>query len=162
MATCREIFTFSWPLRGRGGGGQPKRSAWPLFPSFFFDPFPKKIKHMKSMIMKIKTFLICGKKLISCVFSCQCARCSDPTELGTHMWDLTTLSSVQCSLWMLWQNLIKVVNPMPRGAMSRADLPLPSPLPHINLAVPVLFSSTFFTAGSAQRFSNYTFSQLFS
>ena len=40
MATCREIFTFSWPLRGRGGGGQPKRSAWPLFPSFCFDAFP--------------------------------------------------------------------------------------------------------------------------
>ena len=41
MTTCREIFTFSWPLRGRGGGGQPKRSAWPLFSSFFFDAFPK-------------------------------------------------------------------------------------------------------------------------
>ena len=38
MATCREIFTFSWPLQGRGGG-QPKRSAWPLFHSFFY-PFP--------------------------------------------------------------------------------------------------------------------------
>ena len=35
MTTCREIFTFTWPLWGREGGGQPKRSAWPLFPSFF-------------------------------------------------------------------------------------------------------------------------------
>ena len=43
MATCREIFTFSWPLRGRGGGGQPKRSAWLLFHSFFFlNPSLKK------------------------------------------------------------------------------------------------------------------------
>ena len=40
MATCREIFTFSWPLLGRGGGGQPKRSAWPLFPSFFLWTLP--------------------------------------------------------------------------------------------------------------------------
>ena len=29
MATCREIFTFTWPLRGRGG------STWPLFHIFF-------------------------------------------------------------------------------------------------------------------------------
>ena len=35
MTTYQEIFTFSWPLRGRGGGGQPKRSAWPLFSRFF-------------------------------------------------------------------------------------------------------------------------------
>ena len=34
MTTCREFFTFSWPLRGRGG--RPKRSAWPLFHSFFW------------------------------------------------------------------------------------------------------------------------------
>ena len=41
MTTCRKIFTFSWPLRGRGrGGGRPKRSAWPLYRSFFFDYFP--------------------------------------------------------------------------------------------------------------------------
>ena len=40
MTTCREIFTFSWPLRGRGRGGQPKRSAWPLFSRFFFVDFP--------------------------------------------------------------------------------------------------------------------------
>ena len=43
MTTCREFFTFSWPLRGREGGGQPKRSggqAWPLFTSFFFAAFP--------------------------------------------------------------------------------------------------------------------------
>ena len=33
MTTCREFFTFSWPLRGEGG--QPKRSAWPLFSQFF-------------------------------------------------------------------------------------------------------------------------------
>ena len=32
-----KFFTFSWPLRGRG---QPKRSAWPLFHSFFFWPLP--------------------------------------------------------------------------------------------------------------------------
>ena len=36
MTTCREFFTFSWPLRGRGGRGRPKRSAWPLFSRFFF------------------------------------------------------------------------------------------------------------------------------
>ena len=35
MTTCREFFTFSWPLRGRVGG-RPKRSAWPLFSRFFF------------------------------------------------------------------------------------------------------------------------------
>ena len=40
MTTCREFFTFSWPLRGRGRGGRPKRSAWPLFSRFFFDYFP--------------------------------------------------------------------------------------------------------------------------
>ena len=34
MTTCRELFTFSWPLRGRWGG-RPKRSAWPLFSRFF-------------------------------------------------------------------------------------------------------------------------------
>ena len=39
MTTCREIFTFSWPLRGREeGGGQPERSAWPLSSSFFLTP----------------------------------------------------------------------------------------------------------------------------
>ena len=27
-------------IRGRGGGGQPKRSAWPLFHSFFFWTLP--------------------------------------------------------------------------------------------------------------------------
>ena len=35
MTTCRKIFTFSWPLRGRGGedpSGQPDR----FFPAFFF------------------------------------------------------------------------------------------------------------------------------
>ena len=32
-----KFFTFSWPLRGRGG--QPKRSAWPLLHSFFL-PLP--------------------------------------------------------------------------------------------------------------------------
>ena len=30
------------PDRFGGGGGQPKRSAWPLFPSFFVEYFPKK------------------------------------------------------------------------------------------------------------------------
>ena len=40
MTTCREFFTFSWPLRGRGRGGRPKRSAWPLFSRFFFTPSP--------------------------------------------------------------------------------------------------------------------------
>ena len=34
MTTCRKNFTFSWPLRGRGGG-RPKRSAWPLLSRFF-------------------------------------------------------------------------------------------------------------------------------
>ena len=40
MTTYQEFFTFSWPLRGRGGGGQPKRSAWPLFSRFFFWLLP--------------------------------------------------------------------------------------------------------------------------
>ena len=44
MATCREIFTFTWPLRGRGG--QPKRSAWPLFHSFFWRLPLEKIARM--------------------------------------------------------------------------------------------------------------------
>ena len=83
------------------------------------------------MIMKIK---FCGnfQKLISCVFSCQCARCSDPTELGTHMWDLTTLSSVQCSLWMLWQNLFdqgRQSDAKRRNVQGWPALPFPSP-PH--------------------------------
>ena len=43
MTTCREFSTFSWPLRGRGRGGQPKRSAWPLFRSFFFAAFPNRL-----------------------------------------------------------------------------------------------------------------------
>ena len=40
MTTCRKIFTFSWPLRGRGRGGRPKRSAWPLHRRFFFWILP--------------------------------------------------------------------------------------------------------------------------
>ena len=43
MTTCREFFTFSWPLRGRGRGGgrgRPKRLAWPLLSRFFFYAFP--------------------------------------------------------------------------------------------------------------------------
>ena len=35
MSTYFEKITTPWPLRGRGRGGQPKRSAWPLFHSFF-------------------------------------------------------------------------------------------------------------------------------
>ena len=43
MTTCREFFTFSWPLRGRGRGGRPKRSAWPLYRRFFFWILPLQI-----------------------------------------------------------------------------------------------------------------------
>ena len=63
MTTCREIFTFSWPLRGRGGRGQPKRSAWPLFSRFFFDDSPKYFlefpKHFSvwSIFFRIWSFL---------------------------------------------------------------------------------------------------------
>ena len=46
MTTCREFFTFSWPLRGRGG--RPKRSAWPLFSRFFFSPSLKWIQNQYS------------------------------------------------------------------------------------------------------------------
>ena len=35
MTTCREFFTFSWPLRGRGGGVNPSGQPDRFFPVFF-------------------------------------------------------------------------------------------------------------------------------
>ena len=40
MATCREIFTFSWPLRGRGGGGATQAVSLTAFSQFFFWTLP--------------------------------------------------------------------------------------------------------------------------
>ena len=48
-----KFFTFSWPLEG--GGGQPKRSAWQLFPRFFLTlrkgPFPYRFWTAKSAFL---------------------------------------------------------------------------------------------------------------
>ena len=38
MATCWEIFTFSWPLRGRGGGVNPSGQPDRFFPVVFLNP----------------------------------------------------------------------------------------------------------------------------
>ena len=48
MSTYFEKITTPWPLRGRGG--QPKRSAWPLFPSFFY---PSPYYHSLSSLLFI-------------------------------------------------------------------------------------------------------------
>ena len=45
MTTCRKIFTFSWPLRGRGGSTQAV-SLTAFFPFFFVDAFPNKIEKL--------------------------------------------------------------------------------------------------------------------
>ena len=40
MATCWEIFRFSWPLRGRGGGGSTQAVSLTAFSQFFFWTLP--------------------------------------------------------------------------------------------------------------------------
>ena len=48
MTTCREIFTFSWPLRGRGGGGNPSGQPDRFFPVFFYDSPKRRRKKLQA------------------------------------------------------------------------------------------------------------------
>ena len=48
MATCREIFTFSWPLRGRGGGGSTQAVSLTAFSQFFLWWLPLLLSCKKS------------------------------------------------------------------------------------------------------------------
>ena len=77
MTTCREFFTFSWPLRGRGRGGRPKRSAWPLFPRFFLRlPLARNV----AISFVRRNCLFCGRLLVATEEKAPCigALVSDP------------------------------------------------------------------------------------
>ena len=54
MTTCREIFTFSWPLRGRGSTQAVSLTAF--FPFFFMTPLMPSINKMKKWYSKSSHF----------------------------------------------------------------------------------------------------------
>ena len=69
MTTCREFFTFSWPLRGRGRGGRPKRSAWPFFSRFFFWRLPLSVSEILQYEWKPCNFMVGTQRYLVSAFN---------------------------------------------------------------------------------------------
>ena len=60
MATCREIFTFSWPLRGRGGGVNPSGQPDRFFTVFFLTlPLLRPPNRMNFWVFPCKVIIRC-------------------------------------------------------------------------------------------------------
>ena len=81
MTTCREIFTFSWPLLGRGRGGSTQAVSLTAFSQFFFWPLPL-IFHQKFLPIfvhqKLLTSIMRNSRSLHCLVEMSPFEAVDP------------------------------------------------------------------------------------
>ena len=98
-----KFFTFSWPLRGRGGGVNPSGQPDRFFTVFFFDPFPYTYLHLH-----LYTFTLIYTYMFS--WKLMALRPMTAPTCGLHLMSITSSSGrrrpLATVLWKtLWINL---------------------------------------------------------